>query len=196
MRVIEYPANASIGHQEYYMVLVNLDNGIYTLSNRLDVQLYDHNKIQIQKKIVDEEAGFFKGLYGKDLQEPIQEEKIKELLEKQKIEDDESFLDALEKHPVRNNQAIAVAKDFGTAELIMLRETFKIPIMIALYTVFVLTACFHAFNGLWTSLISWGVTLSVKSQNLFRKICYGLMLIFSFLGLSAIYVTYWINLKQ
>lgn len=196
MRFIEYPTNASVGHQEYYMVLVNLDDGIYTLSKRLDVELYDHNKIQIKKKLVNEEAGFFDGLFEKTVQNPLPDDKIKELIEKQKLEEYKGFLQALEKHPVKKNQAIAVAKDFGTAELLMLRETFKIPIMIALYTLFVLSACFHAFNGLWTFLISWGVTLSVKSQNLFRTISYGLMLIFSFLGLSAIYATYWINLKQ
>ena len=34
----------------------------------------------------------------------------------------------------RNGQWVAVAKDFGTADLLVVRETFKMPVMIALYT--------------------------------------------------------------
>jgi len=207
MRFIEYPSNAAVGSEEYFMVLVNLDEGIYTLAERLDVQLYDSNKILIQRKLASnkefENTSYFqsfvesmKGIYQGTKTVALPKLEINELVEKQKIEENENFLKTLEKHKLTNTQAVAVAKDFGTAELLMVRETFKIPIMVALYTVFVIGACFHAFNGLWTFLISWGVTLTKKTQDLFLKISYGLMFIFSFLGLSAIYATYWINLKQ
>ncbi len=184
MRVIEYPAFASVNNQPYYMVKVDLDDGIYTVASRLDVELYDHQNIKI--------------IPNHDLVlDPIKApHKIEELLETQKQAQEENFIKTLKKYQLKKNQAIAVAKDFGTADLLMLRETFKMPIMIALYTVFVLAACYHGFNGLWTFLISWGVTLTARSRNLFLKISYGLMLIFSFLGLSAIYATYWINLKN
>lgn len=88
------------------------------------------------------------------------------------------------------------ADNFGTATLFMLRNTFKSPLMMALYTILVLTACFHGFNGLWTFMITWGVTLTERSQKIWLRMCQGLMLLVAFLGLAAIYGTYWINLRQ
>jgi succinate dehydrogenase / fumarate reductase cytochrome b subunit len=94
------------------------------------------------------------------------------------------------------NQVTALSPNFGTAVLLMVRETFKSPLMIFLYTVFVLAATFHAFNGLWTFMITWGITLTTASQRLMRKCAVVLMVLISFLGLAAIWATYWINLKS
>jgi succinate dehydrogenase / fumarate reductase cytochrome b subunit len=49
---------------------------------------------------------------------------------------------------------------------------------------------------LWTFLITWGITLSPLSQNGAKKIALFLMGGVAFLGLIAIWGTYWINLKQ
>jgi succinate dehydrogenase / fumarate reductase, cytochrome b subunit len=92
-------------------------------------------------------------------------------------------------------EVIAVTKSFGMAELLIVRDTFKMPFMIALYTIFVLAASFHGFNGLWTFMISWGVTLSEKSQKGMLRVAQFLMISIAFLGLAAIWGTYWINLK-
>lgn len=89
-----------------------------------------------------------------------------------------------------------VAKDFGTAELLMVREAFKNPVIMGLYTLFVLAACFHAFNGLWTFMITWGITLSTRSQRFFLKVATFLMFLTTFFGLAAIYLTYWVNLRH
>lgn len=207
MRIVEHPLHATLQDKNYYMLVVNLDEGIYTLAQRLDVQLYTADKIKIEKDKLnvplDASPGYFstfyasmKGLFTKSHPEPLSQETIDQLLAKQKLESEVNFIQTLEKNPIKKGQAIAVTKDFGTAELFMLRETFKVPIMVALYTVFVLAACFHGFNGLWTAFISWGVTTSERSRNNFLKLSYFLMLIFSFLGLAAIYASYWINLKQ
>lgn len=102
----------------------------------------------------------------------------------------------LQSNPLRENEKGIIAKSFGLAELMMVRETFKSPFMIALYTIFVLSACFHAFNGLWTFMISWGITLSQRSQLWMRRFCNLLMAIVAFWGLAAIWGTYWINLRQ
>lgn len=102
----------------------------------------------------------------------------------------------LQQSPLKQNEKAIITKSFGMAELVMVRETFKSPLMIALYTIFVLSACFHAFNGLWTFMISWGVTLSQRSQMWMRLICNILMGIVAFWGLAAIWGTYWINLRQ
>lgn len=85
------------------------------------------------------------------------------------------------------DQVLAVAKDFGTADLLVVRETFKMPVMVALYTIFVLSACFHGYNGLWTALITWGVALTERAQMWMRRLTVLLMLLVAFFGLSAIF---------
>lgn len=107
------------------------------------------------------------------------------------------LLSALQKMNSKDNShLIAASKNFGTAELLIVRDVFKKPLMIGLYTIFVLAACFHAFNGLWTFMISWGVTLSEKAQAHMRRIATTLMVLIAFLGLASIWGTYWINLYQ
>ncbi|MCB1113963.1 MAG: succinate dehydrogenase cytochrome b558 subunit [Chlamydiia bacterium] len=87
------------------------------------------------------------------------------------------------------------ADNFGTTALMVVRDTFKSPLMMGLYTILVLSACYHGFNGLWTFMITWGVTLTERSQSLWLKVCKGLMIIVAFLGLAAIFGTYWLNLR-
>ncbi len=93
------------------------------------------------------------------------------------------------------DRILAVAKDFGTAELLMVRNAFKDPWIMSFYTIFVLAACFHAFNGLWSFMITWGVTLSVRIQRAFLWFTTALMFLMTFLGLATIYLTYWVNLR-
>lgn len=109
---------------------------------------------------------------------------------------EETWLESFKSLPLGENQTVAVTPDFGTAELLMVRNTFQSPVMLFLYTVLVLSACFHAFNGLWTACIAWGVTLSPKSQRMMYKVAILLMIVVTFLGLAAIWGTYWVNLKN
>ncbi len=95
------------------------------------------------------------------------------------------------------SQTIAVlAPDMGTATLLVVREAFKSPWQSIFYSIFVLAAAFHAFNGFWTFLITWGFLLSYRSQKAmipFSVMGIGLL---SFFGLAAIWGSYWINLRQ
>lgn len=111
-------------------------------------------------------------------------------------EDAGPWKESIEKRPLKEGEVMAVANNFGTVELLVVRDAFKSPSLMLLYTVFVLAATFHAFNGLWTAAISWGVTLTRRSQILFRVATNGLMFIVAFLGLAAIWGTYWMNLKN
>jgi succinate dehydrogenase / fumarate reductase cytochrome b subunit len=77
---------------------------------------------------------------------------------------------------------IAVTDNFGTASLLVVRDTFKSPLYVGLYTIFVLAACFHAFNGLWTFLITWGIVLRMSAQKATVKMAVALMLLVTFLG--------------
>ena len=87
----------------------------------------------------------------------------------------------------RNGQMVVSGETPGVPMLLMVRETFKNPWMMGCYALFVLAASFHAFNGVWTSLITWGVVLSYRSQRTMipaSVIGIGILL---FLGFAAIW---------
>ncbi len=79
----------------------------------------------------------------------------------------------------------------GSAFFLMVREAFKNPLLVILYSIFVLAACYHAFNGLWTFMIRWGITLTRRSQMRMRTLANILMGVTMFLGLIAIWGVYW-----
>lgn len=182
MRCLDYPTSAQVGTSKHYMTRIDNDAGLNTLAARLGFEVYDENKIKQKKQEMAQPNALLKNTPSEVLAQQQREEK--------------AWMEALEKRPLAPGQVIAVSDSFGLAELLMVRETFKMPIMLALYTIFVLSACFHAFNGLWTAMISWGITLTAASQRIMLKFAYALMVLIAFLGLAAIWGTYWINLKQ
>lgn len=205
MRFIEYPNSARIDGQHAYMMRVSLDDGLYTLAKRLNVQLYDKQQIHLlntesdtHKQSPTTTEAFQSMVASLPDMFNVTKEKDKPalLVEEQHQMQYQEWLRALEKRPLRQGEVIAVADNFGTVELLMLRDTFKSPIMLVLYTLLVLSACFHAFNGLWTAMISWGITLSQRSQQFMSGLSLFLMIAVTSLGLSAVWLTYWINLKQ
>ncbi len=97
---------------------------------------------------------------------------------------------------LKENQVIAVAPSAGAAYFLVVRETFKSPLMVILYSILVIASAYHAFNGLWTFLITWGIIITRRAQSIFRKICNGLMFIVSVMGLMAawgVYITFQIH---
>lgn len=213
MRFLEYPLSAPQGIGEKgiersYMVRVTEDSGLYTLSKRLGVQLYNAKSIQSLEKqertppaqdldATDKMKAFFsslKGLFEKE-SKPVKGFSEKDELAAQKQKMQAEWFVALRQKPLKEGEVIAVSDNFGTAELLMVRDTFKMPMMIALYTLFVLATCFHSFNGLWTAMISWGITLSARSQRIMRTFTTFLMIVVALMGLSAVWLTYLINLK-
>lgn len=184
MRFYRYPASASEGKQHYYMVKVDQDKGLRTVADRLDVQLYTPLKIEEERLLLEKTLA---GLATKQEVDPVLQ---------QQVDEQEEFYQALVKRPIVEGQVVVVAKDFGTAELFVVRETFKMPVMLVLYTIFVLSACFHGYNGLWTFFITWGITVTDRSQAIARKLTNGLMYATASMGLAAIWLTYWMNLKQ
>lgn len=94
---------------------------------------------------------------------------------------------------LKPNQVLAVADSPGTAMLLMVRDTFKSPMMVGCYTIFLLSAAFHAFNGFWTFLITWGAILSIRSQKAMIPVSVIGMGLLTFLGLAAIFGSYWMS---
>ncbi|MBA2367640.1 MAG: succinate dehydrogenase cytochrome b558 subunit [Candidatus Protochlamydia sp.] len=184
MRFLEYPSSGQLDGQQYYLVRLSRDSGLFTLSKRLGFDLYSATQIKEISKNTLEQLGPLEAV----------EDTPNQLIEAQRNRERKEWVAALEEQKLNETDILAVSKSFGMAELLMVRDTFKSPLMIFLYSGLVLAACFHAFNGLWTFMISWGITLTAASQNLMRKFATGLMVLIAFLGLAAIWGTYWLNL--
>lgn len=177
MRFINYPSEAQLGSQDFYAVRVVGDPGLATLAVRLDFQIFSKADIErLKSDLIDQ---------------PQAEGTIAE----QTREQEKGFLAALQERPLSEGEVIVVAKNFGTASLMVVRDTFKMPMMIVLYTIFVIAAGYHAFNGLWTAFITWGLNITQRTQDKFRKLTNALMALVIFLGLASVWLTY-VNLSH
>lgn len=68
----------------------------------------------------------------------------------------------------------------------MMADIVANPIALILYMIGILSAIYHFTNGLWTFCITWGLTVSPKSQKVFEYITLIAFLGLSFIGLRAI----------
>ena len=203
MRFYMYPESVKAGKQAAYFVRINMDPGLYTVSDRLGVKLYNkasideikQNFLRQENQVADTRIDAEKILQ----REPTYKyrENSAQLMDHyQMIEHQKETIAALEKRPISKNQVIAEAPDFGTAVLLVVRDAFKSPFKCILYTIFVLAAVFHGFNGLWTFMITWGLVLKMRSQSRAVNWCVGIMVLIGFLGLASIWGTYFINLRH
>lgn len=184
MRFNEYPTPAKLGDHTYYVSNVSFDDGLYTLGARLNFMLLSETQIAHEKQSLAQ---------AKYFENPSTPQ---ELIANQWVEQKKHWIEALESKPVRDGQVTVLSPDFGTAELLLVRNTFKNPLMMGLYTGFVVAAVFHAFNGLWTFLITWGLLLTERSQRYMKWLSVFLMILFGSLSISAIWLTYLINLRH
>ncbi len=197
-RFIDFPDSINQGENSYFFIPVTVDKGLYTVAARLGVKLYSSDQVTAERKdfedryeeqtLVDASKTFEDSDVYDHQQQVI-------LTSAQAYEQKLQWLQVLEKQKVNDHQVVAVAKDFGTASVLGVRDTFKSPLYVGLYTIFVLAACFHGFNGLWTFCITWGVVLKVAAQQRILRWAWALMILVTFLGLAAIWGTYWLNLK-
>jgi succinate dehydrogenase / fumarate reductase, cytochrome b subunit len=202
-RFIDYPLSLNEGTHSSYFVRLDLDNGLYTVASRLGATLYDSTAVSKEEQRLKErtsEAALIEAAqsyFGESTKKTAGYDSQRAIIldAAQKFEQKQAFVERLRHLPLKNSQIIAVTPDFGTASLLAVRDTFKSPIYVTLYTIFVLSACFHAFNGLWTFLITWGVILRMTAQKRMVSVCIGIMLVIAFLGLASIWGTYFLNLK-
>ncbi len=190
MRFIQYPLRVNAGlSQQYYMVKVNMDSGLYALAPRLKVQLFNPMQIKQEKERF---LGARRSADAGITYDPQTAQQVDHLVLYDVIG---QFISKLDKKPLKIDQVMAVTQSFGTAALLAVRDTFKSPLMITLYTIFVIAACFHGFNGLWTAFIAWGWTLTQRSQQVMRWIAVAFTVVLAALGLCAIWLTYLVNLR-
>ncbi|MGE7182637.1 succinate dehydrogenase cytochrome b558 subunit [Peribacillus sp. NPDC006672] len=69
----------------------------------------------------------------------------------------------------------------------MMAEIFSNPFMIAFYLVGVISTIFHFSNGLWSFAVSWGLTISPKSQKIMTYVTLIIFVLLSYVGVSAIF---------
>lgn len=201
-RFMEYPESIHVGATTFYMVKVDVDPGLYTVAERWNVALLDQAAIEREKEalldtpagkeLVQEAYALRKQAAHAEAYDPHKEQLLQAA---QTYEEQERWVAQLQKESLRPHQVLAASPDFGTATLLTVRDAFKQPIYLVLYTIFVLAACFHAFNGFWTFLISWGWVLKMAAQRAWVGVSVALMLVMIFLGLAAIWGTYWFNLR-
>jgi succinate dehydrogenase / fumarate reductase cytochrome b subunit len=204
MRFYRYPTHAMIKDHTWYFTRISVDDGLYPVAERLGVKLYNQKDIDAeitsfnQRKIEGEqlEKSAGKILSEKETSSIFDFEHQRVLLGWQEYEQQRNFIKALTKKPIDQVEVIAQAPDFGTATLLMVRDSFKSVFKAILYTIFVLAASFHAFNGLWTFCITWGVVIKARTQSRLVNICVGIMVLVAFLGLASVWGTYWINLAN
>ena len=149
MRFIESPLEASVGSERSYFVRVTEDSGLPLLADRLGVKLYNAEQLDSVPRALHPSA-------CGSLRKSVNSANMSMRSGWRHCES-----------PFGRRRSHCCNASFGAAELLVVRDTFKIPYMMVLYTIFVLAATFHAFNGMWTFMITWGVTLSQRSQRLY-----------------------------
>jgi len=81
---------------------------------------------------------------------------------------------------------IQVALGLGHPSWSMMSEIVASPLSLILYLIGIVSAVYHLFNGIWTFLITWGITVSPKSQKVSRFITTAGFFAFSIVGVLAI----------
>jgi succinate dehydrogenase / fumarate reductase, cytochrome b subunit len=208
-RFLDYPEKVNAGDETVYLINVSMDDGLYTLANRLNVKLYDSVQIAAERRDLDSRKAKEAALIAEaqdmnrekidPLTGPIAQDysnqKATVLNAMQQYQAKSKLVNALENEKLSAGKVVAMTDEFGTASLLAVRNTFKNPIYIGLYTIFVIAACFHAANGFWTFLITWGWILKMAAQRAWVTVSVVLMAVLLFLGLAAVWGTYWINLR-
>ncbi len=200
-RFLEYPHTVNAGAQPTYYVKVTMDPGLYTVADRLDVKLYNEKALTLMKQEMEKNrsAQVLENT-AQEIRERDDDEYSKQdatiLQSAQDAQEKEAYVNALTSIHLKPREVVAAAPTFGTASLMTVRDTFKSPMWGVIYTVFVLSACFHAFNGLWTSMLTWGWVIRETAQTGARRVAVTLMLVIAFLGLAAVWGTYFLNLRH
>lgn len=61
------------------------------------------------------------------------------------------------------------------------------PLLFTIYVIGVVAATFHFANGLWSFLVSWGITIGPRAQRVSTYVCMGLFIIMTVMFLLSLY---------
>jgi succinate dehydrogenase / fumarate reductase, cytochrome b subunit len=68
----------------------------------------------------------------------------------------------------------------------MMEDILSSPFMFAFYVVGIISAIFHFANGLWSFLVSWGITVSPRSQVISTYVTIAIFLALSYVGITTL----------
>lgn len=69
----------------------------------------------------------------------------------------------------------------------MMASIFASPVAVVLYLIGVISVIFHFSNGLWSFLVSWGFTVTPRSQQVFSYVTMIVFVALSIVGVRAIF---------
>ncbi|TCP32138.1 succinate dehydrogenase subunit C [Scopulibacillus darangshiensis] len=78
--------------------------------------------------------------------------------------------------------ALGQALDFG-----MMADILSNPAMLVFYIVGVLAAVFHFSNGLWSFMVTWGITVSPRAQRISTYATVVVFILLSIVGVGALF---------
>ena len=80
-----------------------------------------------------------------------------------------------------------VAAAFGNeVNFQMMQDILSSPFMFVFYVVGIISAIFHFANGLWSFLVSWGITVSPRSQVISTYVTIVIFLALSYVGVTTL----------
>ena len=80
-----------------------------------------------------------------------------------------------------------IAAAFGAdVNFKMMENIVSNPFMLGFYIVGIVCAVFHFANGLWSFCVSWGITVTPRSQQISTYITMGIFVVLSIIGVRAI----------
>ena len=141
MRFYLYPIAVNEGARSAYFVRIGMDNGLYTVASRLDVQLYGQDAITNAKRQLAAKDSMAIILPKDDV---FNQNEDNRLAKEQRQELKKEWYEALVKRPINEHQVIAVADNFGTATLLTVRDSFRKPI-----------TCYSLYDFCFSGRFSW-----------------------------------------
>ena len=80
-----------------------------------------------------------------------------------------------------------IAAAFGAeVNFDMMADIVSNPFMLWFYIIGIVCAVFHFANGLWSFFVSWGITVSPRSQQISTYVTIGFFVVLSIIGVRAI----------
>lgn len=191
MRFMEYPEKTQHGDQTLYMSRLSWSPALAITAKKLDVNFYSQTQIEERYKQLEEEKALLEEMKP-ETESYVPGDPYFKLLNA--VQEKEEWVRAARKKLLKQGQILAVAPSAGAAFFLIVQQAFMSPTLVILYSILVVAAVYHAFNGVWTSMITWGITLTRRSQKKMRALTTTLMAVVMFLGLMSAWGTYWTNL--
>ncbi|RXT14657.1 succinate dehydrogenase cytochrome b558 subunit [Ammoniphilus sp. CFH 90114] len=66
-------------------------------------------------------------------------------------------------------------------------DIFNNPFMVAFYAIGILSATFHFANGMWSFLVSWGITVGPRAQQISTYVWIGFFIVLSYIGIMSMF---------